>query len=59
MSTVLGNVSTFIESCIGWMGDFLDAILNDSSGVLMTFVVAVPLVGIGIGLLKRLIHVRA
>lgn len=58
MSTLLGNVTTFVTDAIGWMGQFLSEITSDSSGVLVTFVVAVPLVGLGIGLLKRLISVR-
>ena len=58
MSTLLTNVTTFITSAVGWMGQFLGEITSDTSGVLVTFVVAVPLVGLGIGLLKRLISVR-
>lgn len=58
MSTLLGNVTTFVTDAIGWMGQFLSEITSDTSGVLVTFVVAVPLVGLGIGLLKRLISVR-
>ena len=60
MSSLLETVGTFVTSAIGWMGDFLSAITANNTGgaVLTTFVVAVPLVGLGIGLLKRLIHVR-
>lgn len=58
MSTLLSNVTTFVTDAIGWMGQFLSEITSDTSGVLVTFVVAVPLVGLGIGLLKRLISVR-
>lgn len=58
MSTLLANVTTFVTSAISWMGQFLSEITSDTSGVLVTFVVALPLVGLGIGLLKRLISVR-
>lgn len=58
MSTLLTNVSSFVTSAVGWMGDFLAEITADTSGILVTFCVALPLVGLGIGLLRRLIHVR-
>ena len=58
MQTLLGNVSAFVTEAITWMGQFLGQITSDTSGVLVTFVVALPLVGLGVGLLKRLISVR-
>lgn len=54
LSTMLTNVGTFITSAIGWVGDFLEPIT--SNPVLFTFVVAVPLVGLGVGLLNRMIR---
>lgn len=54
LSTLLTNVGTFVTSAIGWVGDFLEPIT--SSPVLFTFVVAVPLVGLGVGLLNRMIR---
>ena len=58
MSDIITAVTTFVNGAIGWMGSFLSEITSDTSGVLMTFVVALPLVGLGVGLLKRLISVR-
>lgn len=58
MTALMGNVSSFIGSAVGWMGEFLEEVTSDESGILVTFVVAVPLVGLGIGLFKRLVHVR-
>lgn len=55
---ILETVGDLVTKGIDWMGDFLTEITNDTSGILITFVVAVPLVGLGVGLLKRLIHVR-
>lgn len=55
---ILADVGNLVESAIDWMGQFLAEITNDSSKVLVTFVVAVPLVGLGIGLLRRLISTR-
>lgn len=55
---ILTDVGNFIESAVGWMGQFLSEITTDSSKVLVTFVVCVPLVGLGISLLQRLISTR-
>ena len=55
---ILADVQNFVTSAISWMGDFLTEITSDSSKILVTFVVAVPLVGLGISLLQRLINVR-
>lgn len=55
---ILTDVGNLVTSGISWMGDFLTEITADTSKILVTFVVAVPLVGLGVGLLKRLIHTR-
>lgn len=55
---ILDTAGQLVTKGIDWMGDFLSEITSDTSGILVTFVVAVPLVGLGVGLLKRLIHVR-
>ena len=56
MASIIESVSTLVTASIGWMGDFLTEIT--SSPVLTIFCIAVPLVGLGVGLLKRLIGVR-
>lgn len=54
------TVGDLITAAIGWMNDFITEIVTtDTSGVLITFCVALPLVGLGIGLLKRILNVRA
>lgn len=58
MAGLLTSVTTFVTSAVSWMGQFLSEVASDSTGILTTFVVALPLVGLGVGLLKRLIHVR-
>lgn len=55
---ILADVGQFVEDAVEWMKDFLAAITGDTSKVLVTFVVCVPLVGLGVGLLSRLIHTR-
>ena len=58
MTTILTNVGSFVTASIGWMGDFVETITASGNEVLFIFVAAVPLVGIGVGLLNRLIHTR-
>lgn len=57
MSAILTNVSSVVTAAIGWMGDFVTAITATGNEVLLLFVI-VPLVGLGVGLLRRLINVN-
>ena len=68
MSGLLSSVGSFIAESLTWLKAFLYSIAGGTIGegtgaieysasyVLIIFVVAVPLVGLGIGLLRRLIH---
>lgn len=70
MTEIFNAIGQFIIAAISWLGDFLGTITatsDNGSGtmvatngslVLMIFVVALPLVGLGIGLLRRLIKTR-
>ena len=64
MSDILSNIGNFIGSAISWITGFL-APLNSATagneaagGTLILFIAGVPLVGLGIGLLRRLIKTR-
>lgn len=54
VTSILQNVGSVVTESISWMGDFLTEIT--SNPILFIFVVAVPLVGLGVGLLNRLIR---
>ena len=56
MSTLMTAVGTVVTAAIGWMGQFADAIASNT--ILTLGVVAVPLVGLGVGLLGRLLKRR-
>lgn len=65
MAAMLSNVTSFIATytenvlsggVLYWMKSFLTAVTNNP--VLFVFVVAVPLAGFGIGILRRLINVN-
>ena len=70
MSAIITAIGQLVTGAIGWMQAFLysitggtigtgnDAVTYTGSPLLMVFVVALPLVGLGIGLLSRLIKTR-
>lgn len=54
LTTVLADIGTFFSSAIGWMGDVLDTIAGNP--ILFMLVVSIPVAGIAIGYLSRLIR---
>lgn len=54
MGTVLTNIGSVVTEAISWMGEFLEPIT--SNPVLFLFVCGLPCVGLGIGVLNRLIR---
>lgn len=56
MSALITATTSVVTAAIGWMGDFADAIA--ANDILVLGVVAVPLVGLGAGLLGRLLKKR-
>ena len=55
MSTILSTVGDIFTAAIDWVGDVGTTIT--STPILLLFVV-IPLVGLGVGLFKRLINVN-
>lgn len=54
VATILGNVTSFVSSAVSWVGSFVGAITENP--LILTFVI-VAFVGMGIGLIKRLVRV--
>lgn len=54
MADVISAISSIVTGAIGWVGDYVDVIT--SNPLLLAFVV-VSFVGLGVGLLRRLIRV--
>lgn len=54
MATILESIGTFFTSAIGWLGQVLDVVV--SNPVLLIMVVAMPVAGVAIGYLSRLIR---
>lgn len=57
MSDVFSAVTSAISQVITWMGTWLTAIT--SNPILLFFCIALPLLTIGLTILKRLLSVRA
>lgn len=56
MTAIIASVTEVVTAAFGWMGTAIEQITAEP--VLLMFVVAIPLVGLGIGLVKRLISVN-
>lgn len=54
LTNILADVTTFVQTAITWATDTLAEVTVEP--ILFIFVVAVPLVGLGVGLLKRLMR---
>lgn len=54
MDTLITNIGKWVEAAADYMGDFATTVAGNP--ILTLTVVAVPLVGVGIGLFKRAIH---
>ena len=53
ISTILTDVSSFVTSAVGWVGDYAEAITGNP--LILAFVI-VAFVGLGVGLIRRLIR---
>ena len=54
VSTIVTDVTTLVTEAVKWVGSFIDAIT--SNPLILTFVI-VSFVGLGVGLIKRLVRV--
>lgn len=53
LALVVQNISTLVTAVVTWIGSYMGAITASGNELLMIFF-ALPLVGIGIGALKRI-----
>lgn len=56
MADILTSVGSIVTAAVGWMGNFLGTITTAGNEILLLFVL-LPLVGLGIGLVKRMLRV--
>lgn len=57
MEAIISAVSSVFTAAIGWVGTTASTIAGQP--ILLLAVVGVPLVGLGVGLFKRLLSARA
>lgn len=57
MAEIISAVSSVFTAAIGWVGTTASTIAGQP--ILLLAVVGVPLVGLGVGLFKRLLSARA
>lgn len=53
IASILGDVTTLVTSAVSWVGSFVGAI---TSNPLILLFVIVAFVGLGVGLIKRLVR---
>lgn len=54
IATLLGNVTSMVTSAVSWVGSFVGAITGNP--LILMFVI-VAFVGLGVGLIKRLVRI--
>lgn len=54
MSSVITAITAVVTATVGWIGQYMGAITASGNELLMIFF-AMPLVGLGIGAIKRLV----
>lgn len=58
ITTAINAVGSLVTGAVSWLGSYVGTITASGNEVLLLMVVAVPLVGLGVGLLKRLFRVN-
>lgn len=57
MASVIAAITQLVTGAISWTTSYLTLITGND--VLILFCVALPLVGLGIGVIRRLVRIRA
>lgn len=53
MAGAISSISAVVTATVGWIGQYMSAIMAEGNELLLVYF-ALPLVGLGIGALKRL-----
>lgn len=57
MSTILTTITSIVTSAVSWIGSYVGVVTAQGNEFLMLFLL-VPMVGLGIGLFKRLLRLN-
>lgn len=55
MSSAIAAITSVVTATVGWIGQYMGAITASGNELLLIFF-AMPLVGLGIGAIKRLVN---
>lgn len=58
MAAMITAITSLVTAAFGWVNTAVTTITAEGNEMLLLFTVAVPLVGLGVGLLRRLIRVN-
>lgn len=58
MASIISTITSIVTAAVGWVTSFLGMITTQGNEILL-LAVLMPFVGLGIGLLKRLLSTRA
>lgn len=57
MASIISAITSLVTGAISWTTSYLTLITGND--VLVLFCIALPLVGLGIGVIRRLVRIRA
>lgn len=57
MSTIIGYITSIVTAAVSWIGSYVGVITAQGNEFLLLFLL-VPMVGLGIGLFKRLLRLN-
>lgn len=57
MASIIAAITSLVTGAISWTTSYLTLITGND--VLVLFCIALPLVGLGIGVIRRLVRIRA
>lgn len=57
MSTIITNITSMVTAAVDWVSSFL-GMITTSGNELLLVVFLLPIVGVGIGLLRRLVKIK-
>jgi hypothetical protein len=55
MAGIITSIGSLVTGAISWLGSFVTEITSSGNELLLLFVIT-PFVGLGIGLIRRIIH---
>lgn len=58
MAALISAISSLVTAIVSWVSDYVGVITASGNEVLLLMCVAIPVAGIGVGMLRRLLSVN-